>query len=71
MQEKKKENRSPESMAKRKAYTAAWNKEKTETILIRVRKGKKEAYKAAAAARGQSLTGMIVEYLDTQIEQEL
>ena len=66
----KKPNRSPESVQRRQAYTAAWNKAQTETILVRVRKGKKDVYKAVAAKRGQSLSGMIIEYLEEQVDRE-
>lgn len=63
---------SPEAKKKNTAATAAWHAENTEILKfsIRVRKGRAGAYRELAARRGQSLTGIIREYLDAQCEKE-
>ena len=66
--ERKKPNRSPESLARRQAYTDAWNKENTETFLIRVHKGKKQEYRDLAESRGQSLNGLVIELLERELK---
>lgn len=64
----RKPNRSPESMAKRIAYSDAWQKEHYDRIVLQVPKGKKDNYKHLAEQRGQSLTGLVQELLDRELE---
>lgn len=42
-------------------------KENYDEILIRVRKGRKEVYKAYAESQGKSLTQFIIEIIDKEI----
>lgn len=44
--------------------------EKTDSIQIRVPKGKKDEYKAFAAERGTSLNALICELLDREMRNE-
>lgn len=52
-----------------KAASIKYLKDKTESIQIRVPKGKKEIYKAQAAARGYSLNAYIIKLLDQDGEK--
>lgn len=45
-----------------------WHAENTENLSIGLRKGKRDAYKRLAAARGVSVAGMIQEYMDREYE---
>lgn len=64
----RKPNRSPESMAKRIAYSDAWQREHYDRIVLQVPKGKKESYKKLAEQRGQSLTGLVQGLLDRELK---
>ena len=44
-------------------------KEKTDSIQIRVAKGTKERWKAAAETRGKSLNQMIIDTMEAEIQQ--
>lgn len=61
---------SPEAKAKQDAAIAAWRRKNMENLSITLKKGKREAYKRLAAARGTSVTGMIQSYLDSEFRKE-
>lgn len=58
-------NLSPEAAAKQQAAQKEWHRENLERISVNVPKGKRELYKAKAAARGVSLNRLILDYLDS------
>lgn len=51
-----------------KKATMKYIKENLEEVRFRVRKGKKDRYKAHAERRGKSLTGLIVDLLEQDIK---
>ena len=61
---------SPDAAKKQSAAIAAWHEEKIENLSIGLRKGKREAYKKLAAARGTSVSKMIQTYMDSEYEKE-
>lgn len=52
----------------RKKSTAKYIKEKRDRISINIPKGKKEEYKAHAAKRGKSLTRLMMDLLEDDME---
>lgn len=65
----RKPNRSPESMAKRIAYSDAWQREHYDRIVLQVPKGRKDVYKQLAARRATSMSGLIVGLLDRELAE--
>ena len=63
-------NLSEDAEAKQREAIKAWHRENTVAITFRVRKEKQPRYKALAARRGVSLSGMIQAYLDGECEKE-
>lgn len=61
---------SPAAQAKQAAAIKAWHAANTENLSVCVRKGKRDAYKRLAAARGVSVAGMIQAYMDEEYEKE-
>lgn len=66
--EEKKSTYKGSSEAQRKAI-AKYQSEKVEDIKIRVPKGRKDYYKDAAAAAGQSLNQFAIDAMDEKIER--
>lgn len=60
---------SPESKARQDAAIARWKVEHYENLSIGLRRGKREAYKRLAAARGTSVSAMIQQYMDAEYEK--
>lgn len=56
------------NQARNKA-TQKYHKEHLEIVSLRVRKGERERYKAHATKRGKSLTALIVELLERDIQE--
>lgn len=52
-----------------KKWTMDYMKNNLDDIKIRVPKGKKDEYKALAASRGVSLTKLIVELLEQELQK--
>lgn len=52
-----------------KKWTMDYMKNNLDDIKIRVPKGKKDEYKALAASRGVSLTKMIVDLLEQELQK--
>ena len=61
---------SPEAQKKQNAAVTAWKLEHTENLSVCLRKGKRDAYKRLAAARGTSVSGMIQAYMDAEYRKE-
>ena len=61
---------SPEAAQHQKEATAAWHARNYENLSLPLKKGKRDAWKALAAARGQSVSGMIQTYMDREYERE-
>lgn len=59
-------NLSPAAKAKQDAAIKAWHRDNLENLSVSVRKGKRDAYKRLAAARGVSVAGMIQAYMDAE-----
>ena len=55
---------------KSKERTMRYMKEKRDRIVVGVPKGDKDRYKAHAESKGKSLTGLIVELLENDINAE-
>lgn len=56
--------------AKKKEYDIRYAKEHKERIVIDVNKGKKAQYKQLAASRGKSLSGFLIDYLESELQKE-
>ena len=61
---------SPEAAAKQAEQIAAYHAEHYENLSIGLKKGKRDAYKRLAAARGESVAGMIQAYMDAEYEKQ-
>lgn len=61
---------SPDAAQRQKDAIAAYHAENYENLSVHLRKGKREAYKKLAAARGVSLSFLIQDYLDREHEKE-
>lgn len=59
-------NLSPEAKKRQLEAIKRWHAENTVKIVFRVRKEKRELYKALAARRGVSLSKLIQDYLDAE-----
>ena len=57
-------------MAGKTDYKNTWNKENLDRVSLYVPKGKKEAIKDHAAARGESLNGFIARAIDETIQHD-
>ena len=57
-------------MAGKTDYKNTWNKENLDRVSLYVPKGKKEAIKAHAAARGESLNGFIARAIDETMQHD-
>ena len=61
---------SADAKKKQDAAIAAWKLANVENLSIGLRKGKRDAYKRLAAARGVSISAMVQEYLDAEYLKE-
>ena len=61
---------SPEAAAKQAEQIAAYHAEHYENLSIGLKKGKRDAYKRLAAARGESVAGMIQAHMDAEYEKQ-
>lgn len=61
---------SPEAAARQAAGIARWKKENIETINVQVHKGERQKYHDLARSRGTTLSRMILDYLDGELEKE-
>lgn len=63
---------SQKAAERQKAAIKAWHEKNTEILkfTIRIRKGYAGAYRELAAARGESLTSIIRDYLNAECEKE-
>ena len=61
---------SPEAAAKQAEQIAAYHAEHYENLSICLKKGKRDAYKRLAAARGESVSGMIQAFMDEEYRRE-
>jgi len=59
----------PKTKEEQYQYIQQFQKENYDDIRLRVRKGKKEIYKAQAAAHGYSLQAYIIHLLDQDADQ--
>ena len=57
-------------MAGKTDYKNQWQKENVDRINLTVPKGKKEAIKAHAESKGQSVNGFINEAIDEKMERD-
>ena len=57
---------SPEAVQRNNEAIARWKAENIENLSIGLRKGKRDAYKRLAAARGTSVSAMIQSYMDAE-----
>lgn len=55
---------SPSAAKKNQEAIVRWKLEHTENLSVSLRKGKRDAYKQLAAARGTSVSALIQDYLD-------
>lgn len=63
-------NLSTEAKSKQDAAIAAWKVAHIENLSIGLKKGKRDAYKRLAAARGTSVSAMIQDYMDREYRKE-
>lgn len=61
---------SPEAAQRQKEAIAEWHAKNYENLSLPLKKGKRDAWKALAAARGESVSGMIQMYMDREYERE-
>ena len=61
---------SSEADAKNKEAIRRWKLENIENLSVGLRKGKRDAYKRLAEARGTSVSNMIQSYMDAEYEKE-
>lgn len=61
---------SPEAAANQVAAIAAYHAEHYEKLSVGLKKGKRDAYKRLAAARGESVSGMIQALMDAEYRRE-
>lgn len=61
---------SPAAAQRQKEATAEWHAKNYQNLSLPLKKGKRDAWKALAAARGQSVSGMIQTYMDVEYEKE-
>ncbi len=61
---------SPEATAKNNEAIKAWKLKNIDNLSIGLRKGKREAYKRLAAARGTTVSAMIQQYMDREYKKE-
>lgn len=59
---------SPEAAEKQAAAIREWHVKNYENLSISLKKGKRDAWKRMAEKRGQSVSGMIQEYMDAEYE---
>lgn len=57
---------SPDAAQRNNEAIARWKAENIENLSIGLRKGKRDAYKRIAAARGTSVSAMIQTYMDEE-----
>jgi post-segregation antitoxin (ccd killing protein) len=62
---------SPEAAENQRAAERRWHLENYENLSLPLRKGKRDAYKRLAAARGLSVSAMIQTYMDDEYERQL
>ena len=61
---------SPEAAKRQAESIAAYHAEHYINLSLSIRKEKREAYKRLAAARGESVSGMIQKYMDREYRKE-
>lgn len=61
---------SPEAAERQRQAIKSWQAEHTVNVSIRWRKEDAARYKALAARRGMSFSGLLKEYLDAECEKE-
>jgi len=61
---------SPEAAANQAAAVAAYHAEHYENLSLHLKKGKREAWKKLAEARGENVSGMIQAYMDAEYRRE-
>lgn len=61
---------SQDAKQKNDAAIKAWKQANMENLSIGLRKGKRDAYKRLAQARGVSVSGMIQAYMDAEYRKE-
>ena len=61
---------SPEAEKRNADAIAAYHAQHYENLSITMRKGKRDAWKRLAEARGESVSGMIQRYMDSEYEKQ-